>query len=90
MTHETAPIKVTPGRELARLQEAAAHAPLLLEKEGALYRVNRVAADDPFAGYDAEAVRASIRASAGMLTTTAAERLKADIYRAREEGTRPE
>jgi hypothetical protein len=40
--------------------------------------------------YDLEAVRAALRASAGLLTPTATERLKAAIYQAREDGTRPE
>jgi len=90
MTKEAIPIKVVPGSELARLLDAAALTPLLLEKDGVLYRVNRVDADDLWAGYDPEAVRAAIRTAAGTLTSSDAEALKAAIYRAREEGTRPE
>jgi mannose-6-phosphate isomerase-like protein (cupin superfamily) len=47
-------------------------------------------ADDPVAAHDPEAVRAGIRAAAGMLTAEESERLKQAIYRARVEGTRPE
>jgi hypothetical protein len=90
MNNDAAPIKVLPESELARLLDGAAIAPLLLEKDGVLYRVERVDADDPFAGYDPEAVRAAIRASAGALKGIDAEALKAAIYRAREEGARPE
>ncbi|MCC6619015.1 MAG: hypothetical protein IT341_08245 [Chloroflexi bacterium] len=90
MAHETELIRVLPDSELARLLDAAARAPLLLEKEGVLYRVSRVEPDHPVVAYDPEAVRAALRASVGLVTPADAERLKAAIYRAREEGTRPE
>jgi hypothetical protein len=90
MSSNSTPVKVVPGSEVDRLLDAAAHMPVLLEKAGALYRVHRVETADPFASYDPEAVRASIRAVAGILTVADAERIKAEIYRAREEGTRPE
>ncbi|MCC6619013.1 MAG: hypothetical protein IT341_08235 [Chloroflexi bacterium] len=90
MAHDTKPIRVLPDSDLARLLDAAARAPVLLEKEGVLYRVSRVEADSAIAAYDPAAVRASIQAAAGLLTPADAERLKAGIYQAREEGTRPE
>lgn len=45
MAHETTPIKVAPGSELARLLDAAARSPVVLEKDGVLYQVNRVVAE---------------------------------------------
>lgn len=90
MTHEPTPIKVTPGSELAHLLDAAVGSLIVLEKDGVLYRVTAVAADDPFAGYDPDAAREGIRAAAGSWSDIDAEALKAHLYRAREEGTRPE
>jgi hypothetical protein len=40
-------------------------------------------------GYDPEKVRANIRAAAGSWRDIDAEALKADLYQAREEGSRP-
>jgi hypothetical protein len=90
MVKGAGPIKVAPDSELGRLLDAASLAPVVLEKDGVRYRVGRLDADDPSAGYDPEAVRAAIRLSAGVLKPADAEALKAGIYRAREEGSRPE
>ncbi len=81
-------IIVNPNSEVARLLDEAADQPLLLEKDGVRYTVNREEADI-WAGYDPEAVRQAIRTTSGALTRHEAEQLKALIYRAREEGTRP-
>lgn len=50
-------IKVTPGGELARLLDAAAVAPVLLEKDGVRYRLSVEENEDIWAGYDPEQVR---------------------------------
>ncbi len=79
-------ITVEPDSELARaLDEAAV---IVLERNGVRYRLSREDAD-PWANYDPAKVRAGLRRFAGLITPEDAERLKADIYRAREEGTRP-
>lgn len=84
-------IKVTPGSEVARLLEEARHGPVLLEQNGALYHLHRVEqeSDDIWNGYDAEEVRAAIDAYGGSWKDVDAAALKALIYRAREEGSRP-
>ena len=92
MTTSTRTIHVAPGSELDRLIEDLGKGPIALEKDGVRYRVERIdapAEDDPWANYDPEAVRAALRATAGSWRDVDAEALKAYIYRAREEGTRP-
>jgi hypothetical protein len=84
-------IKVTPGGELARLLEHARHGPVLLEQNGALYRLQRLEPESNgiWKGYDAEQVRAAIDTFGGIWKGVDAEAMKALIYRAREEGSRP-
>jgi len=81
-------IHVPPESELARLLDEARDAPLRLEKDGVTYRLSREE-DEIWANYDPDAVLAGMRAAAGHLTPEEGEKLKAYIYRAREEGTRP-
>lgn len=89
----TAPkrIKVTPGSELARLLDEVGDRPLVLETNGELYRLDRVesAPEGPWTGYDAEAVRQAVAETAGSWADIDTDKLIADIYRWREEGSRP-
>lgn len=87
MLREPKTIHIEPDSETARLLDEAAGQPVVLETNGRRYRVSRE--DDPWGDYDPEAVRKAIRAMAGTITPEEGERLKAEIYRAREEGTRP-
>ena len=90
MEGEPKTIEVAPGSELDRLLDEAAEAPLRLVRNGERFRLDREPAeDDIWAGYDPERTRAGMRAAAGSWTDVDAEALKAYIYRAREEGTRP-
>lgn len=94
-------IHVEPGSELDRLLEAVGEAPVELEKRGVRYRVVKLevaTSDHPlqladehdlWKGYDPEKVRANMRAAAGSWGDLDIETLKADLSRAREEGTRP-
>lgn len=88
MAAEPKTIHVAPGSELARLLDEANHAPIRLQKDGVSYRLARED-EDIWADYDPEAVRAALRKFAGTLSPEEGEKLKAYIYRAREEGTRP-
>jgi hypothetical protein len=81
-------IHVTSEGELARLVEAANEGPVILEKDGVRYRLSREE-DGPWANYDPEAVLSALRAAGGSLSAEEGENLKAYIYRAREEGSRP-
>ncbi len=63
MTTTTRTIHVAPGSELDRLIEDLVNGPIALEKDGVRYRLERVevpAEYDPWAGYDPEAVHASL------------------------------
>jgi hypothetical protein len=72
---ERVTIEIDPNSELGRALRAA--------DEPEAVRIEHDADDD------AEAFRASLRASAGIFTPEEAEQLKQNIYRWREEGTRP-
>ncbi len=81
-------IIVEPDSELARLLDEAAEQPLLLEKDGVRYRLDKEEADI-WASYDPDAALEGIRAAAGSWKDIEAEALKAYLYRAREAGSRP-
>lgn len=89
MTHETTPIKVTPGSELAQLLEAAARTPVVLEKDGVQYRLKRVD-DDPTASTDPAASVAGIQAAAGSWRDNVdVEAFKAYVAERRRTSSRP-
>jgi hypothetical protein len=84
---ETVTIELDPASELAKALKAAGKHPITLVSDGRRYLVSR----DPLDAVDddAEAFREALRAAAGTFTPEEGERLKRDIYRWREEGTRP-
>jgi hypothetical protein len=84
----TKTIRVLPGSELARLLDEAAKGPLVLEKDGVRYRLDREEVD-VWARYDPAVTLEGIRAAGGSWRGVNAEALKAALYHAREEGTRP-
>ncbi len=92
MAHEPLKkIKVAADSELARLLTEAGDLPLLLEKNGAVYRLEPLerSCEDIFAGYDPEKVKKAIAATAGSWKDLDTEKLIAAIYWARKEGSRP-
>ena len=91
MAREPRKIKVTPGSELANLLEEAGALPLLIEKDGELYRLDlmKKEPEDIFARYDPDAAMAGIKEAAGSWKDIDPEAFKERLYRAREEGTRP-
>jgi len=89
MARDLKRIKVTPGSDVAKLLDGAAISPLLLEKEGKLYRLGRTEEEDLWADYDAPAVDEAITAAAGNWADLDADALIAAVYRARSEGSRP-
>ncbi len=80
-------VTVRPESDLAHLLEEAGDSPVLLEKDGEVFRLER--SGDPWARYDPEEVRRALRANAGSLSDSEAEELKAYISSARREGSRP-
>jgi hypothetical protein len=88
LTRQPDPIAVSDETNLGRLLDTATTTPVRLQRNGIVYRLAREEAD-PWAGYDPERVRAGLRRYARTLTPEEGEALKEQIYRAREEGTRP-
>jgi hypothetical protein len=82
---------VRPGTQVARVLDMATRAPLLLEKEGVLFRLDIVEREivEPWKAYSPETAVSGMRAAAGSWADLDTEAIKANIYRAREEGTRP-
>src|SRR6266851_8738994 len=75
--------------ELTRKNEG-----IFVEKDGRLYRlepveINAAEPEDIWANYDPEKVRAGLKAAAGALDGMDPDEVIADIYKAREEGSRP-
>jgi hypothetical protein len=96
MVAEAKPIEVPIDSETAKLLHEADEAPVVFVVGGERYLVLRESAasarpesDDPWADYDPEKAIAGMLAAAGSWRDVDAEKLKADIQRWREEGSRP-
>ena len=91
MAHEPPKtIKVAAYSELGNLVDKARRHPVLLEKDGAVYSLTPASSDpdDLWAGYDPAKVKKAIAETAGSWKDLDTEKLIADIYRARKEGSR--
>ena len=88
MISATKLIRIEPDSELGRLLEEAGDMPVVLEKNGERYRLTREA-KPIWSDYDAEAVKAAVRKTAGAWADLDTARLIADLYHARETGSRP-
>lgn len=83
-------IHVEPGSDLADVVDEAEASAIILEKDGVRYRLAREdELTDPWANYDPEAIRRSLRELAGTISPEEADEWKANLYRWREEGSRP-
>lgn len=80
---------VTPGSELDRVLDEAAAGPVLIERNGDRFRLSKEPDEDIWVGYDAEKFRKALDETAGSWSDLDADQLIADIYRWREEGSRP-
>lgn len=91
MAAEPKRIRVTPGSELAEIIKEASRGPVVLESNGERYRLDRMERekDDLWEGYDPEKVREAIKKYAGSIKDVDPDEWIADVYRAREEGSRP-
>ncbi len=81
-------IVIDPTSDLGRDLDAPKDTPIYLLRGGKRFRVTRDP-PDPWASFNPDNVRAALRKVAGTLTPEEGERIKASIYRGREEGTRP-
>jgi hypothetical protein len=78
-------IRISPDSELARLLDEVGETPVLLEKNGKLYRLEEETSADIWAGYDPGKTRAALQKSVGALRKVDREELLADIHGAREQ-----
>jgi len=93
MSQTTRRVSIDRDSELGKALEAARRTgdPVELEVGGTHYGVapRDPNADDPWAGYDPASIRAALRKVAGSWADLDAERLIAEVYRGRDEGSRP-
>lgn len=93
MVAEAKVINVEPDSELAHLLDDAEGRPLVLIKGRERFRVTRESieesSNDPWTKYDPEKLMEGVRAAAGAWADVDTEALKENIYRWREEGSRP-
>ena len=89
MAEQSKIIKITSYGEVALLLQEAAIEPVILERNGERYCLSKIVGEDIWVGYDPEKVRAAVRKTSGSWQDIDAEELIADIYRAREDGSRP-
>jgi hypothetical protein len=88
MSKEPLTITIDPDSDLGRALDESAEDPVVLVRGTTRFRVTREA-DDPWATYDPAKLRAGLKKVAGLLSPEDGERIIEDIYRGREEGTRP-
>lgn len=89
MVGEAKTVKVAAGSELDRLLDDAERAPVILERDGERFRLSKEPAEDIWAGYDPERFRAALEETAGSWSDLDADALIEQVYRWREEGSRP-
>lgn len=89
MPVEPVKVNVSAYGDLAKLLEAASERPLVLEVDGVRYRVERERQNSHPDDYSPEAVRAMLRETAGSWADLDIDAMIDDLYRAREEGSRP-
>lgn len=82
-------IQVSGDTSLASLLDQARDLPLLLERNGERYRLERAENQDLLADSSPAKVRAALEATVGSWADVDAEALIAEIHRWRQEGTRP-
>jgi hypothetical protein len=83
MSIEPQRFRIEPDSELARLLDAVGDTPILLERDGELYRLVKEA--EIGAGYDPQRTRVALRNSAGALRGVDREALLNDIQQARQQ-----
>jgi hypothetical protein len=81
-------IAVAPESEIGRLLDEAKNGPIYLSKEGLLFRLAAEGMDTEDVG-DPGAVEQAIDRFTGAWSDVDADRAIADLYRAREQGSRP-
>ena len=89
MVTEREPIQIAPDSELARFLDAGGETPVLLEKNGKFYRLVEEPAYQDGVLYDTEKVKTAIHNTTGSWSDVDPDQFIADLYKAREAGSRP-
>ncbi len=89
MLTEPKRIKVSPDSEIARLLEEARNNPVILESNGETYRLYHDEAQELWSGYDSDRARETIARLAGSWSDLDTDKMIAELYQARERGSRP-
>ena len=87
MLTELEPIHVAPDSELAQMLDRIGDTPVLLEKNGKLYRLTEEPQENIWADYDPARAKAALRKSAGALQGVDRDELLADIRSGREQNS---
>ncbi len=90
MLTEPKKIKINPNSEIARLLEDARDQSLVLESNGVTYRLYREEPENIWQDYDPIKAKRTITQLAGSWADIDTDRMIQELYRAREEGSRPE
>ncbi len=88
MAEEPGPVKVTADTTLTDVLALARRNAVVLDDNGVRYRLTRET-EDIWTDYDPVKVRAALETFGGSWSDVDADAMIADIYRAREEGSRP-
>ena len=88
MAKEPLTIIIDPESELGRALDESAEDVVVLQRGGTRFRVTRET-NDSWTNYDPARLRAGLKKVAGLLSPEDGDRIIEDIYRGREEGTRP-
>jgi hypothetical protein len=88
MVHAHKLIRVTAETDFPALLDDAAKAPVLLERDGELFRLARADEDIAYEP-DAALVRSTLAATAGSWADLDVDRVIEDLYEARRAGSRP-
>ena len=87
MITEPKRIKVNPNSEIARILDEAKENPVILESNGETYRLYHEKGND--LGFDPEEMKHAIANAAGSWADLDTDVMIENLYRAREQGSRP-
>ncbi len=88
MITESKRIRVSPNSDIARLLDEAREHPIILESNGETFRLSHEKTEQASA-FDPEKVKQAIAQTAGSWADLDTDKLIAELYRAREQGSRP-
>lgn len=88
MITEPKRIRVDPGSEIARILDEAKENPVILESSGDTFRLSYEKTEQ-VSGLDPEKIKHAIAQTAGSWADLDTDKMIAELYQAREQGSRP-